>query len=318
MRKRGFRIITERALLSRVDSERLLTAYKKKNHLTWKTVAQQFGVSEFTVREVWRKGKASVPLFVYRAITSDDVPCELLRSPFWGQSKGGLSTYNSTSKPFSIPLVVSSSFAELYGALLGDGCIPLNSNSLTLTGNVKSDSWYMGVYLRDVIEELFGISPKIYSTKNTIRVVLTHKELPVFFSKVGYFSGTKLYHPPCIPKFLTLPDVCTFVLRGMLDTDGGVYSHPHSKIMVGITSKHVQIRKQMHELITNLGYSKGLTSTGVQFYGSTAVTFLRQIGTSNPRNIHRFTHFILFGRVPSANETERYLTGLVSSCTMGP
>lgn len=39
-------------------------------------------------------------------------------------------------RSFSFPDITDSRFAELYDALLGDGCIEKHTGSLVLTGNV--------------------------------------------------------------------------------------------------------------------------------------------------------------------------------------
>lgn len=199
-------------------------------------------------------------------------------------------------------ITASSAFAELYGAMLGDGCIYTYGNSLCIVGNAKLDSHYVSSYLASLFEELFNITPHIYRDSSKIRLVVNNNECIEKLVSIGYVRGRKKDKSVEIPQFIfNDEDLLKSCIRGLFDTDGGVYSHPHTGIMMDITCKHAMLLSSLHKALRCLNIQGGLLNTGFVCYAQKAVTFLNAIGSSNLRNVGRYLSYIRDGRVPEAN-----------------
>lgn len=306
MRKRGEYIRTTRVVLSKKQAQLLFFRARTDLNLSWRALAERFGVSVCTVRS-WASARTTTPEYVYDdliGVNQSTMAVQVLGA-CWGQRKGG--RVMAQRRTVSFPDLHDPRFAELYGALLGDGCIEKHTGSLVITGNARSDVWYMEGYLKLLLTELFSLPVHVYRSKNTLRLKLTHKKIQSYFADTGYFAGKKQVDVPVIPRILFRPQLARLVIRGLFDTDGGVYPHPHSRMMIDITCKIPALRKQLIELLHVLDYSSGTTHTGIQLYGRKAEAFIRDIGSSNPRNIHRYLCYRQDGPVPSAKEMERYL-----------
>jgi hypothetical protein len=78
--------------------------------------------------------------------------------------------------------------------------------------------------------------------------------------------------------------------------------------MLGITSKSPELIASLKDAFDTLRISIGKSKNCLQIYGSNKIAaFFSTIGSSNPRNISRYKHFLEEGNVLTAKETERLL-----------
>ncbi|MAF35045.1 hypothetical protein CMO91_04335 [Candidatus Woesearchaeota archaeon] len=298
------RFVSARLKISEKISSRAFAHYRNKRHLTWGALAQKFAVSEYTARVGWAGARTTIPQKVWEEV-SDQRACKLPLSPFWGQRKGGMkSAQHDKSR---IPDVFSEDFAEFWGVLLGDGCVYRNQNSFCITCSSVQDRQYILHHLVPLCERLFGLSPKIYFAKheNSIRLVLNSRKIARFLVNLGFPAGEKCNGQLGMPDhFWNKDTLLTACLRGLFDTDGGVFHHPHTGVMLDFTVTHPHLYAQIQRALTKLQLGFGKSRNRFQAYGrEKAQKFFSRIGSSNPRNIVRYMHFLQTGEALSAKAT---------------
>ncbi len=229
-----------------------------------------------------------------------------------------LETSNHKSKldrQIKLPRVTSKEFAEFYGAMIGDGCIYGTMAAFCITCNGVSDEWYVTEYLKNLCFSLFNVQPRIYYAKKekVVRLIINSVTITRFLVKFGFPQGRKKNVNLEIPKeFFSNNQLLTACLRGMIDTDGGIYPHPHTRIMLDFTSIIPSLVMSVHEAFQKLDLQHGITTNRVQFYGREKLAkYFSVVGSSNPRNITKYLRFIRTGITPSAIETERLLKGRI-------
>ena len=123
--------------------------------------------------------------------------------------------------------------AELFGALLGDGCLSKYWSKsdkryrhvVAFTGHWKKDSQYYKNVIQPIVKQNFGVNGYLYHRKDddTIRYFITSKKVSFFLNHLGMPFGRKydkITIPECIRIDLTLSKAC---MSGIFNTDGSVY-----------------------------------------------------------------------------------------------
>ncbi len=134
----------DRAVFKYADIGSVMEEVKEKQGWTWRDFANNFAVSMYTVRQSWRNESDSIPLSVAEELRelSDRAVSIRSKSAWHGQRKGGLRSNLSGNVPEKMDL----EFAELYGALLGDGCLYSNMNGFCITGNLELYGSISGIF----------------------------------------------------------------------------------------------------------------------------------------------------------------------------
>ncbi|MBI2549851.1 LAGLIDADG family homing endonuclease [Candidatus Woesearchaeota archaeon] len=219
---------------------------------------------------------------------------------------------------------ISKEFAELYGILLGDGCLSKynrkdrkNPTYCTLfTGHTHDMPYYLNT-LRPIMNKLYNVNGYIQKRKHMQCIVLVTTAKKVFdsLSSLGCPIGVKsdLKIPSQILNNNALAICC---VRGIFDTDGSVYNryskqysnharHYHYKV-VQIHMKEPLLIRQIKSILNN----NGIRTTRIGSYnGAYVVRITEQIG------VQRF--FSVFN--PSNKyHTERYLNVSGAPTSHGP
>lgn len=131
------------------------------------------------------------------------------------------------AKPFYYPKRPSSDLAEFIGILLGDGHIGREQWSITI--NSIADREY-SKYISQLIEKLFGFKPSYYKRKKMNAVVISGSGIKSikYFNKLGLKIGNKVKLQVDVPDWIkTTKNYRIDTLRGLMDTDGGVFLHKY-------------------------------------------------------------------------------------------
>src|SRR3989338_5867930 len=116
--------------------------------------------------------------------------------------------------------------AECIGIILGDGGIR-NGRQLTISFNHETDSEY-AVYVANLIKRLFSIAyfiSKHRSCKGS-DIVVGGVRLVEFLKQQGIREGNKVENQVDVPSWIRKrPKYRLACLRGLMDTDGGLYRH---------------------------------------------------------------------------------------------
>jgi len=163
-----------------------------------------------------------------------------------GMRKGGAKTLSilrqkgiiSYPKEYKFPEVYSEELAELIGISLGDGGITTGQICITLNG--EKDKEYVE-FVSNLGKSLFGEMPRIYERKscNAITVSYNSESLVKYLVKIGLKIGNKVKQQVGVPEWIEASrDYRIACLRGLMDTDGGVFIHKYK-----VNKKHYNYKK---------------------------------------------------------------------------
>lgn len=189
--------------------------------------------------------------------------------------------------------------AELIGILLGDGSI--NEYQVRVYNNNKTDRNY-AYFIKKVIHHLFKINVSItVGDKNTVIVTASNKNLIVFLIDCGMKKGDKMLNGADVPEWILKDNEFTkSCLRGLVDTDGGIYFHQHTT--KGIKYRHMglcftshskAILNSVHKMFLRFNLNcKIAGGRHIFLYDRKEVgRYMEIIGSHNSKHIERFRSY---------------------------
>ena len=214
-----------------------------------------------------------------------------------------------------IPSNISLELAEEVGWHIGDGSMNFYKNRgkikgfYQLRGHIEDDKEHYEKRIKPLFEKLFGIRLNIREMPST-RVVgfqVWNNELVNFKKRLGLPLGFK--YKVEIPKiFLTNFDLKTAVVRGIFDTDGGIYlQKKNGKLYprMYITTISSELSKQILNIFGDIGiratrysqlYNKKfnrkrsyiITIRGVEMFHK----FIKEVSPKNPKHLEKYQKFL--------------------------
>ena len=213
-----------------------------------------------------------------------------------------------------IPSKISPELAEEVGWHIGDGSMNYykNSNKLKgfyqLRGPIEDDKIHYQRRIKPLFEKLFGLKIKIRNMHST-RVIgfqIWNNELIAFKKKLGLPLGKK-FKIKILEKLLK-NNFKKNVIRGIFDTDGGIYLEKKNKRLyprIYITTISFELSEQLLRLFENLGirvtrysqlYNKNynrqksyiLIIRGAEMFHK----FMKEIAPKNPKHNKKYKKFL--------------------------
>jgi len=201
-------------------------------------------------------------------------------------------------KIYKLPIGLSEKLAEYVGVMLGDGGITAGQCTITLNSEVDREYIYFVSHLG---KKLFGETPKVYKRKDSKALALYYNGtfLIKYLLSIGLKIGNKVRQqvdaPDWVKSSLIYRVAC---VRGLMDTDGGVFLHRYrvngkeyvyKKIC--FTNRSLPLLMFVKKTLEELGFTPKLVSNvankKVWLYNTNEVrTYLKKVGTSNPRLIN--------------------------------
>lgn len=308
--------------------------------LDWGQIADFCGVSERTLRD-WRKEKYlmtySALLKLHKASRLPLPPGLISLPDYWstkkagrkgalnryklygnpgtaeGRRKGGLATWQKYTanpqffkntgfvgrKKIRIPHK-SKLLAEFTGILLGDGNI--NKYQVKISLNAKTDREY-GNFITDISHKLFGIRPTERIEENTLNLVLSGINLTRFLQRHGLKSGNKITQQVNVPDWiLQRSEYSAACLRGLVDTDGGIFCHRHSvngkeynHHGLCFTAYSLPLLESAYNALVKFGFNAKIDRKGKHIFlyrKDELKRYFDNIGTSNPTLRKRYKYFL--------------------------
>ena len=220
-----------------------------------------------------------------------------------GRKKGGATTLSVLRAkkvippiyPYTFPSVYSIELAEFVGIMLGDGGI--NKSGISISLNSIKDAQYVD-YVSNLCEGIFGRKPKLRKRKyvNCIEMYLYGEKLVGYLEKLGLRTGNKVVNQVGVPNWVHSDRKYVIAcLRGLMDTDGGVFTHRykvndklycykkicfsnHSMPLLSYVSSTLRLIGLKPKEVFNVENKK------VWLYNSSETgTYLRLVGSSNNR-----------------------------------
>ncbi len=236
-----------------------------------------------------------------------------------GRRKGGLTTWRRyrlnprkfEGTGFNGPKDIiypqkSSLLAELIGIILGDGS--LTKYQVRISLNNKTDRDY-SIFVSDLIKKLFKVKVNLaVRKKNSCDLVVSSIKLIKYLVNLGLKTGDKIRNQVRIPKWILINrNYAIACLRGLIDTDGGVYYHNHVTkgirylhLGLGFTSYSRPLLKDSHNIFLSLDFPAKINPRGHVFlYDRKAIKrYFTKIGTHNSHHLQRYNNYFKIGEVP--------------------
>lgn len=186
-------------------------------------------------------------------------------------------------------------FAEFIGILLGDGGI--TKEQVVITLNSEMDKDYVD-FVMDVENRLFGEKPKSFFRKNckAIAIYLNGVGLVNLLIGCGMKIGNKVKQQVDVPDWIKKTQIFRIAcLRGLMDTDGGVFIHKYKvngKLYqykkICFTNRSVPLLIFVKGVLEELGFTPKIITKvenkKVWLYNSEEVRqYLKVVGSSNKR-----------------------------------
>ncbi|MBU6321350.1 MAG: hypothetical protein KGI78_02625 [Patescibacteria group bacterium] len=190
----------------------------------------------------------------------------------------------------------SSELAEFCGIMLGDGGISNRQVSITLHG---IDDRAYGVFVKKLMYKLFGIIPARYMKKDcrAFALVVSRTELVTFLTEdAGLVRGNKVRQAVDIPDWIKAnPDYAMACLRGLVDTDGCIFTHryrvkgtQYSYKKLSFTNASDRLRLSAARILSACNLYPRLTPNSVRLDRKDDVArYLNVIGSHNPKHLKR-------------------------------
>ena len=154
----------------------------------------------------------------------------------------------------------SKDLAELCGILLGDGGI--TNAQVTVSLNRYVDKPY-SVFVDSLFNKIFAEHPYKMLGKNVIVLVLSGVNLVEALEKLGLKRGNKITYQVDIPGWIMEnPRYARACLRGLIDTDGCVFTHRH--YIGGHKYLHMGLNFSSHSRPLQIGVNNLLSANGIK------------------------------------------------------
>lgn len=217
-----------------------------------------------------------------------------------GRQKGGKTAIeilrkrglSSPVQNYTLPVKFTDELAEYVGIMLGDGGLTLAFCGITL--NSEADSQYIH-FVRSLANNLFGKEPKGYQRKDSKAFLLYYNSvmLSSYLQTIGLQIGNKVKHQVGVPSWIRAKESFEIAcLRGLMDTDGGVFQHKYTVRekeyrykKIAFTNKSLPLLTFVFDTLHKRGFSPKLVANiKVWLYNSRDVElYLKEVGTHNDR-----------------------------------
>lgn len=333
------KVISRRIFFPKGEQLKFLNDVQYKLSVGNKEMAELVGKNVRTLAD-WKREKFSMSLDVASLLSKKSgtiLPHEAkIKEAYWyvsvGSSAGGLAVYKkyghiggseaerkkkwriwwdtkgkfqkhpilNITKPIRKP-ALSSLLAEFVGILLGDGGISKRQVVVTLH---RHDDKEYSIYVRNLIEKLFHITPGIYRNKKSLAdgIVISRTELVQFcVDKLGLKIGNKVRQQVEVPLWIqNKKSYSVACLRGLVDTDGCIIKHRYASKgkkycykKLSFTNSSVPLLQFVFDLLGNLGTSPRVTKNGKEIRiesQSDMERYFCVVGSKNAKHLNRWSN----------------------------
>ncbi len=218
-------------------------------------------------------------------------PDETYRKRRWREWWETVGKYKDTPAGFQSLLTITIPkkdvrLAEFVGIMLGDGGIRPYHIHITLSNKEKEYT----AYVIDLLTELFGVVPKLYTLKasEAVDIVVQRKQLVDFCQEVGLVKGNKVKQQITIPSWIlgnkAFAHAC---VRGLIDTDGcfftssySVGGKKYSYLKIAFTSASVPLVESVYSILRNAGIGSRITKN------------YKEVRIENQEHVHKYIDLI--------------------------
>lgn len=192
--------------------------------------------------------------------------------------------------------------AEATGIILGDGCI---TNTQVKVSVSRLVDYLYARYIQSLFLRVFGEAPSFstYQGRNVINLTLSGVGLIEEFKKLGLVTGNKVRQQVVVPAWIwrriEFRKAC---LRGLFDTDGGLYFHRHKSNCLVYKNLGWSFRNHSRPLVEavaqvlkSLGIKHSISHKGASVYIYSLEDIKRYfnvVGSHNPKNQEKLDYYL--------------------------
>lgn len=220
-----------------------------------------------------------------------------------GRRRGGLRSQQTHKKDPLSPFVARPvatprrdvHFAELIGAILGDGTV--TKYQLILYSNALDEIEY-SVFLSDLVMKVFHVSTATHQIKKygVIRLTCSRVEVVDHLQKADVGIGNKVRRQAEVPLWIkhnkAFAQAC---VRGLVDTDGCVYLDRHrvkgqnyTSLCIAFTNASMPLLDFVFETLESLGFHPTRHKRDVRLRRrEEVIQYAKRVGFSNPKHARK-------------------------------
>jgi hypothetical protein len=222
--------------------------------------------------------------------------------------------YNQ-QKDVILPKINNPKLAELVGLILGDGNLTGINYAINITMNRELDTLFLSTKVKQLFVDLFSKEPGIFQNTypHNVRLVFYSKEVFQFLSEViGLPPGKRKYNPKnIIPSyFFKNKLLLEGALRGLFDTEGGIYPHNNTLPRIEIFNTSIYLLDSMEKAFKLLNFHPIKKINRIKLCRtSEVVRFFEEIKPHSNQKLIKYDMWCQNRRVPKNSETLMILHG---------
>lgn len=206
-------------------------------------------------------------------------------------------------KPFKKPKP-SEKLAEFIGILMGDGGMSQYQVCITLH---HVDDFEYAKYVMKLIKTLFRVRPSfLHDAKDSVNnIVVSRRRLVQYLNSLGAIIGNKIKQKLDIPDWIKRNDrFLRFCVRGLVDTDGSVFSHKYKVNgkqyeykKICFSSASFPLNMSVFNALSKWGFRPRLARKNGEIREvrldskKDVLNYFSIIGSSNPKHLKRYENW---------------------------
>ena len=187
--------------------------------------------------------------------------------------------------------------AEFIGIMLGDGGMSKYQATITLH---HIDDLAFSKHVVSLIQQLFNITPRVYHyPKSSVNdITISRIGIVRYLHELGLAVGSKVAQQVDMPSWVKKDSRYAIAcLRGLVDTDGSVFTHNYSvkgkrysyKKLI-FTSRSQPLQLSVAKLLINFGINARISGFDVCVDSRESMRkYFDLIGSHNPKHLKRYT-----------------------------
>ena len=194
----------------------------------------------------------------------------------------------------------SEALAELAGIIMGDGGI--TNTQVRITLNKSTDRAYARFVL-ELIKQVIGETPSWVEYKSTICLTISGVSFVEELERIGLRRGNKALHQISFPVWISQKKKYRVAcIRGLFDTDGGLYFHKHWVKGLGYRNLGFCFTNNSKPLIAefaktlsllNLNFKK-VKENRIYIYNlNEIIKFINIVGSNNKKNLQKLSFHLV-------------------------
>lgn len=229
-----------------------------------------------------------------------------------------INNYSFSIKIFNIEKEVTlpklnQNLAEFIGIMLGDGHLdPYNYGIIITEGQI--DYPYIKYHIPYLIKNLFKLEGKFKPIKEgdcKIQCYIYSKIVFNFLNKTYKIQAGKKINPEIPLILFRNKNFLKACIRGLIDTDGGVYRHHKKSIQLAFYNSKISLINSVKKAFKTLGFHPKLAKDKhkyiIYIFTEDVKKYFSEIGSNNLKNNLKYNFWIREGKVPNHDIISKFI-----------